>query len=83
MAFAIATCSYFFLDAVSVCTHENLLIFFFPLQVELDLKPIHSMQHHQKPLVFVLNSHQRVTWNVKAENLALNIKHIFYVSPAA
>uniref|UniRef100_A0A8C7ZVR2 Transforming growth factor, beta receptor III n=1 Tax=Oryzias sinensis TaxID=183150 RepID=A0A8C7ZVR2_9TELE len=50
------------------------------VKVELDLKPIHSMQHHQKPLVFVLNSLLRVTWNVKAENLALNIKHIFYVS---
>ncbi|RVE73753.1 hypothetical protein OJAV_G00034470 [Oryzias javanicus] len=50
------------------------------VKVELDLKPIHSMQHHQKPLVFVLNSLQRLTWNVKAENLALNIKHIFHVS---
>lgn len=49
-------------------------------KVELHLKPIQSMLHHQKPLVFVLNSPQPLIWNVKAENLALRIKHTFHVS---
>uniref|UniRef100_A0A3Q1F5J2 Transforming growth factor, beta receptor III n=1 Tax=Acanthochromis polyacanthus TaxID=80966 RepID=A0A3Q1F5J2_9TELE len=48
--------------------------------VDLHLKPIQSMLHHQKPLVFVLNSPQPLIWNVTAENLALHIKHIFHVS---
>ncbi|XP_041861533.1 transforming growth factor beta receptor type 3 isoform X2 [Melanotaenia boesemani] len=51
-----------------------------PVKVELHLKPIQSMLHHQKPLVFVLNSPQPLIWNVKAENLALHIKHTFHVS---
>ncbi|KAM4739258.1 transforming growth factor beta receptor type 3 isoform 2-T2 [Anableps anableps] len=51
-----------------------------PARVELHLKPIQSMRQHQKPLVFVLNSPQPVTWNVKAENLALRIQHTFHVS---
>ncbi|XP_047442930.1 transforming growth factor beta receptor type 3 [Mugil cephalus] len=51
-----------------------------PAKVELHLKPIQSMLHHQKPLVFVLNSPQPLIWNVKAENLELRIKHIFHVS---
>ncbi|XP_008295427.1 transforming growth factor beta receptor type 3 [Stegastes partitus] len=51
-----------------------------PAKVELHLKPIQSMLHHQKPLVFVLNSPQPLIWNVKAENLALRIKHTFHVS---
>ncbi|MEQ2226715.1 hypothetical protein ILYODFUR_030170 [Ilyodon furcidens] len=52
-------------------------------KVELHLKPIQSMRQHQKPLVFVLNSPQPVIWNVKAENLALRVQHIFHVSPAS
>ncbi|XP_013880556.1 transforming growth factor beta receptor type 3 [Austrofundulus limnaeus] len=51
-----------------------------PAKVELHLKPIQSMLHHHKPLVFVLNSPQPVVWNVKAENLELRIEHTFYVS---
>ncbi|XP_047230998.1 transforming growth factor beta receptor type 3 isoform X2 [Girardinichthys multiradiatus] len=51
-----------------------------PAKVELHLKPIQSMRQHQKPLVFVLNSPQPVIWNVKAENLALHVRHIFHVS---
>ncbi|XP_037830025.1 transforming growth factor beta receptor type 3 isoform X2 [Kryptolebias marmoratus] len=51
-----------------------------PAQVELHLKPIQSMLHHHKPLVFVLNSPQPLVWNVKAENLELRNKHTFYVS---
>ncbi|XP_061593518.1 transforming growth factor beta receptor type 3 [Cololabis saira] len=51
-----------------------------PANVELHLKPIQSVQQHQKPLVFVLNSPQPLIWNVKAENLALSIKHTFHVS---
>ncbi|MED6290025.1 hypothetical protein CHARACLAT_008820, partial [Characodon lateralis] len=54
-----------------------------PAKVELHLKPIQSMRQHQKPLVFVLNSPQPVIWNVKAENLALRVRHIFHVSPAS
>ncbi|XP_072246261.1 transforming growth factor beta receptor type 3 [Leuresthes tenuis] len=51
-----------------------------PAKVELHLKPIQSMLYHEKPLVFVLNSPQPLIWNVKAENLALRIKHTFHVS---
>ncbi|XP_019207319.1 transforming growth factor beta receptor type 3 isoform X2 [Oreochromis niloticus] len=49
-------------------------------KVDLHLKPIQSMLHHQKPLVFVLSSLQPLIWNVKTENLALRIQHTFYVS---
>uniref|UniRef100_A0A3Q0S9T7 Transforming growth factor, beta receptor III n=1 Tax=Amphilophus citrinellus TaxID=61819 RepID=A0A3Q0S9T7_AMPCI len=51
-----------------------------PAKVELHLKPIHAILHHQKPLVFVLNSPKPLIWNVRAENLALRIKHTFHVS---
>ncbi|XP_043984518.1 transforming growth factor beta receptor type 3 isoform X1 [Gambusia affinis] len=51
-----------------------------PARVELHLKPIQSVRQHQKPLVFVLNSPQPVSWNVKAENLAPHIHHTFHVS---
>ncbi|KAF7203862.1 transforming growth factor beta receptor type 3 isoform X1 [Nothobranchius furzeri] len=51
-----------------------------PVKVELHLKPIQSMLHHQKPLVFLLNSPQPLIWNVKAENLELHIRHTFHVS---
>ncbi|XP_069560084.1 transforming growth factor beta receptor type 3 [Brachyistius frenatus] len=49
-------------------------------KIALHLKPIQSMLHHQKALVFVLNSPQPLIWNVKAENLALLFKHTFHVS---
>lgn len=52
-----------------------------PAEVELHLKPIQSLQtHHQKPLVFLLNSPQPLIWEVKTEKLALGIRHIFHVS---
>ncbi|KAM9384047.1 transforming growth factor beta receptor type 3 isoform 2-T2 [Pholidichthys leucotaenia] len=51
-----------------------------PAKVDLHLKPIQSMLHHHKPLAFVLNSPQPLVWNVKAENLALHVKHTFHVS---
>lgn len=50
-------------------------------QVELHLKPIQALLHHQKPLVFVLNSPQPLKWKIKTEYLAPGIKHTFYVSP--
>ncbi|PWA14499.1 hypothetical protein CCH79_00011061 [Gambusia affinis] len=71
------------------CEKETLLSFSWELslilissshQVELHLKPIQSVRQHQKPLVFVLNSPQPVSWNVKAENLAPHIHHTFHVS---
>ncbi|KAL3046848.1 hypothetical protein OYC64_021133 [Pagothenia borchgrevinki] len=51
-----------------------------PAEVELHLKPIQSLQRHQKPLVFVLNSPQPLIWKIKTENLALGIKRTFHVS---
>ncbi|KAK5869314.1 hypothetical protein PBY51_024042 [Eleginops maclovinus] len=51
-----------------------------PAEVELHLKPIQSLQRHQKPLVFVLNSPQPLIWKIKMENLALGIKRTFHVS---
>lgn len=50
-------------------------------QVQLHLKPIQALLHHQKPLVFVLNSPQPLMWKIKTENLAPGIKHTFHVSP--
>ncbi|TMS19936.1 transforming growth factor beta receptor type 3 isoform X1 [Larimichthys crocea] len=50
------------------------------VEVELHLKPIQSLQRHQKPLVFVLNSPQPLIWKIKTENLAPGIKHTFHVS---
>ncbi|XP_072294404.1 transforming growth factor beta receptor type 3 [Eucyclogobius newberryi] len=51
-----------------------------PPLVELHLKPIQSLLHHQKALVFVLNSPQPLTWKIRAENLALGVTRTFHVS---
>ncbi|XP_033996611.1 transforming growth factor beta receptor type 3 isoform X1 [Trematomus bernacchii] len=51
-----------------------------PAEVELHLKPIQSLQRHQKPLVFVLNSPHPLIWKIKTENLALGVKRTFHVS---
>uniref|UniRef100_A0AAQ6IU18 ZP domain-containing protein n=1 Tax=Anabas testudineus TaxID=64144 RepID=A0AAQ6IU18_ANATE len=51
-----------------------------PAEVELHLKPIQSLLHHQKPLVFVLSSPQPLIWKIKTENLAMGIKRTFHVS---
>ncbi|KAJ0065407.1 hypothetical protein NL108_009515, partial [Boleophthalmus pectinirostris] len=48
--------------------------------VQLHLKPIQSMLHHQKALVFVLNSPQPLTWRIRTENLAPGATHTFHVS---
>ncbi|XP_068564005.1 transforming growth factor beta receptor type 3 [Cebidichthys violaceus] len=48
--------------------------------VELHLKPIQSLQRHQKPLVLVLNSPQPLIWKIKTERLALGVKRTFHVS---
>ncbi|XP_054645589.1 transforming growth factor beta receptor type 3 [Dunckerocampus dactyliophorus] len=50
------------------------------VEVELHLKPIQSLLHHQKPLVFVLNSPQPIIWKIKTESLALGIKRTFHVT---
>ncbi|XP_068599504.1 transforming growth factor beta receptor type 3 [Brachionichthys hirsutus] len=50
-----------------------------PAEVQLHLKPIQSLLRHQKPLVFVLNSPQPLIWKIKAENLALGVRHTFHV----
>lgn len=49
-------------------------------QVALHLRPIQSLQMHQKPLVFVLNSPQPVLWKLRTEKLVSGVKRIFHVS---
>ncbi|XP_007885358.1 transforming growth factor beta receptor type 3 isoform X2 [Callorhinchus milii] len=49
-------------------------------EVTLNLRPISSVDVHQKPLVFVLNSPRTVTWVIKAERLAPGVKRLFHVS---
>ncbi|XP_064194235.1 transforming growth factor beta receptor type 3-like isoform X1 [Anguilla rostrata] len=49
-------------------------------EVVLHLKPIQSLQVHRKPLVFVLNSPQRLLWRIRTENLAPNVRRVFHVS---
>ncbi|XP_059416456.1 transforming growth factor beta receptor type 3-like isoform X1 [Carassius carassius] len=51
-----------------------------PAQVALHLRPIQSLNVHQKPLVFVLNSPQPVLWKLRTEKLASGIKRIFHVA---
>ncbi|ETE73413.1 Transforming growth factor beta receptor type 3, partial [Ophiophagus hannah] len=46
-------------------------------EVVLHLNPIASMQIHQKPLVFLLNSPVPLSWKVKTERLALGIQRLF------
>ncbi|GCC31258.1 transforming growth factor beta receptor type 3 [Chiloscyllium punctatum] len=49
-------------------------------EVTLNLRPIFSVEVHQKPLVFVLNSPRPVLWIVKAERLAPGVQRLFHVS---
>ncbi|XP_078416902.1 transforming growth factor beta receptor type 3 isoform X1 [Cetorhinus maximus] len=49
-------------------------------EVTLNLRPIFSVEVHQKPLVFVLNSPRPVLWIIKAERLAPGVQRLFHVS---
>uniref|UniRef100_UPI00398EC0F2 transforming growth factor beta receptor type 3 isoform X2 n=1 Tax=Pristiophorus japonicus TaxID=55135 RepID=UPI00398EC0F2 len=49
-------------------------------KVTLNLRPIFSIDVHQKPLVFVLNSPRPVVWIIKAERLAPGVQRLFHVS---
>ncbi|XP_069795291.1 transforming growth factor beta receptor type 3 isoform X2 [Narcine bancroftii] len=49
-------------------------------EVTLNLRPIFSVEVHQKPLVFVLNSPRPVAWIIKAKQLAPGIQRLFHVS---
>ncbi|XP_067229158.1 transforming growth factor beta receptor type 3 isoform X1 [Chanodichthys erythropterus] len=51
-----------------------------PAEVALHLRPIQSLQMHQKPLVFVLNSPQPVLWKLRTEKLVSGVKRIFHVA---
>jgi len=53
------------------------------VQVVLHLRPIQSLQMHQKPLVFVLNSPQPILWKLRTEKLVSGVKRIFHVSPSS
>lgn len=66
------------------CLFPSLALSFDPflccVQVALHLRPIQSLQMHQKPLVFVLNSPQPVLWKLRTEKLVSGVKRIFHVS---
>lgn len=49
-------------------------------EVTLHLTPIPAIPVHQKPLVFILNSPQPVTWELRTERLAAGISRFFFVS---
>ncbi|XP_051868049.1 transforming growth factor beta receptor type 3 isoform X2 [Pristis pectinata] len=49
-------------------------------KVTLNLRPIFSVEVHQKPLVFVLNSPRPVVWIIKAKQLAPGVQRLFHVS---
>ncbi|XP_018420585.1 PREDICTED: transforming growth factor beta receptor type 3 [Nanorana parkeri] len=49
-------------------------------EVTLHLTPIPTIPVHQKPLVFILNSPQPVTWELKTERLAANVPRFFFIS---
>uniref|UniRef100_A0A8C8S1E7 Transforming growth factor beta receptor 3 n=1 Tax=Pelusios castaneus TaxID=367368 RepID=A0A8C8S1E7_9SAUR len=49
-------------------------------EVILHLNPISSVHIHHKPVVFLLNSPQPLTWKVKTERLASGIRRFFFVS---
>ncbi|XP_048457941.1 transforming growth factor beta receptor type 3 isoform X1 [Rhincodon typus] len=49
-------------------------------EVTLNLRPIFSVEVHEKPLVFVLNSPRPVLWIIKAERLAPGVQRLFHVS---
>ncbi|KAM4641369.1 transforming growth factor beta receptor type 3 [Discoglossus pictus] len=54
------------------CRHEK--------EVTLHLNPISTISVHNKPLVFILNSPQLLTWKIKAESLAPDVPRFFFVS---
>ncbi|XP_075689340.1 transforming growth factor beta receptor type 3 isoform X1 [Rhinoderma darwinii] len=49
-------------------------------EVTLHLTPISTVLVHSKPLVFILNSPQPVTWELKTEKLEADIPRYFFVS---
>ncbi|XP_074077792.1 transforming growth factor beta receptor type 3 [Macrotis lagotis] len=49
-------------------------------EITLHLKPISSVQIHQKSLVFLLNSPQLLVWKLKTERLAPGVPRFFFVS---
>ncbi|XP_040264347.1 transforming growth factor beta receptor type 3 isoform X1 [Bufo bufo] len=49
-------------------------------EVTLHLTPISTVLVHSKPLVFILNSPQPVTWELKTERLEADIPRFFFVS---
>nr|XP_006001135.1 PREDICTED: transforming growth factor beta receptor type 3 isoform X1 [Latimeria chalumnae] len=48
-------------------------------EVTLHLNPIASLEVHQKPIVFILNSPNPIRWKVKSERLAPGVHRTFYV----
>ncbi|XP_006758266.1 PREDICTED: transforming growth factor beta receptor type 3 [Myotis davidii] len=49
-------------------------------EVTLHLNPISSVHIHRKPVVFLLNSPQPLTWHLKTERLAVGVSRLFLVS---
>ncbi|ELK34426.1 Transforming growth factor beta receptor type 3 [Myotis davidii] len=49
-------------------------------KVTLHLNPISSVHIHRKPVVFLLNSPQPLTWHLKTERLAVGVSRLFLVS---
>ncbi|XP_062920736.1 transforming growth factor beta receptor type 3 isoform X1 [Mobula hypostoma] len=49
-------------------------------KVTLNLRPISSIEVHQKSVVFVLNSPRPVAWIIKAKQLAPEVKRLFHVT---
>ncbi|EMP36609.1 Transforming growth factor beta receptor type 3 [Chelonia mydas] len=52
-------------------------------EVTLHLNPISSVHIHHKPVVFLLNSPQPLTWKLKTERLASGVRRFFFVSPGS
>ncbi|XP_026511121.1 transforming growth factor beta receptor type 3 isoform X4 [Terrapene carolina triunguis] len=52
-------------------------------EVTLHLNPISSVHVHHKPVVFLLNSPQPLTWKLKTERLASGVRRFFFVSPGS
>ncbi|XP_075792638.1 transforming growth factor beta receptor type 3 isoform X2 [Pelodiscus sinensis] len=52
-------------------------------EVTLHLSPISSVHIHHKPVVFLLNSPQALTWRIKSERLASGVRRFFLVSPGS
>ncbi|XP_074858335.1 transforming growth factor beta receptor type 3 isoform X3 [Carettochelys insculpta] len=52
-------------------------------EVTLHLSPISSVHIHHKPVVFLLNSPQPLTWKLKTERLESGVRRFFFVSPGS